>query len=120
MYYVTILSSRPLAVLISPYLVSPVQITDDRAQVCYDDSAYLEKFNTSTLGSLSASHHKAICKVDFPAFDWPRASFPRLRYPLNEFVAENEREEARCLAEVSPGKSRPFPPCGEKDDENLE
>ncbi|XP_065832442.1 4-aminobutyrate aminotransferase, mitochondrial-like [Oscarella lobularis] len=54
----------------------------------------------SGAGSLSASHHKAICKVDFPAFDWPRASFPRLRYPLNEFVAENEREEARCLAEI--------------------
>ncbi|TYZ61468.1 hypothetical protein PybrP1_004676 [[Pythium] brassicae (nom. inval.)] len=57
-------------------------------------------FHGRLLGCLSTTHSKAIHKVDIPAFDWPVASFPRLRYPLAAHEAENAAEEARCLDEV--------------------
>ena len=52
------------------------------------------------IGSLSTTHSKAIHKLDIPAFDWPIAPFPKLKYPLNEFQQENAEEEARCLDQV--------------------
>eukprot|EP00003_Mantamonas_plastica_P004205 TRINITY_DN1331_c0_g1_i4.p1 TRINITY_DN1331_c0_g1~~TRINITY_DN1331_c0_g1_i4.p1 ORF type:complete len:418 (+),score=132.13 TRINITY_DN1331_c0_g1_i4:372-1625(+) len=55
-------------------------------------------FHGRLLGSLSATRSKAMAKVDIPAFHWPTAPFPQLKYPLNEFEAENAAEEARCLA----------------------
>ncbi|TMW64268.1 hypothetical protein Poli38472_012890 [Pythium oligandrum] len=57
-------------------------------------------FHGRLLGCLSTTHSKPIHKVDIPAFDWPVASFPRLRYPLEAHQAANEAEEARCLDEV--------------------
>jgi 4-aminobutyrate aminotransferase/(S)-3-amino-2-methylpropionate transaminase len=54
-------------------------------------------FHGRLFGSLSATRSKAIHKVDIPAFDWPVAPFPQLKYPLNEHVQENEAEEKRCL-----------------------
>lgn len=57
-------------------------------------------FHGRLLGCLSTTHSKAIHKVDIPAFDWPVASFPRLRYPMEAHQAANEAEEARCLDEV--------------------
>ncbi|KAE8882086.1 4-aminobutyrate aminotransferase [Phytophthora fragariae] len=57
-------------------------------------------FHGRLLGCLSTTHSKAIHKVDVPAFDWPVAPFPKLRYPLDIHQAANEAEEARCLAEV--------------------
>lgn len=57
-------------------------------------------FHGRLLGCLSTTHSKAIHKVDIPAFDWPVASFPKLRYPLEAHQAANEAEEARCLDEV--------------------
>ncbi|WWD20158.1 4-aminobutyrate aminotransferase [Kwoniella shandongensis] len=56
-------------------------------------------FHGRLFGSLSATRSKAIHKVDIPAFDWPCAPFPELKYPLSEHVAENEAEEKRCLEE---------------------
>ncbi|WWC65717.1 4-aminobutyrate aminotransferase [Kwoniella dejecticola CBS 10117] len=56
-------------------------------------------FHGRLFGSLSATRSKAIHKVDIPAFDWPAAPFPELKYPLNENVKENEAEEKRCLEE---------------------
>ena len=56
------------------------------------------------LGCLATTHSKAIHKIDIPSFDWPIAPFPRLKYPLEEFVKENQQEEARCLEEVTPGQ----------------
>lgn len=53
------------------------------------------------LGCLATTHSKAIHKIDIPSFDWPIAPFPRLKYPLEEFVKENQQEEARCLEEVT-------------------
>ena len=53
------------------------------------------------LGCLATTHSKAIHKIDIPSFDWPIAPFPRLKYPLEDFVKENQQEEARCLEEVT-------------------
>lgn len=38
--------------------------------------------------------------MEIPIFDWPKAPFPALRYPLGSHVAQNEAEEPRCLEEV--------------------
>ncbi|CAD1481044.1 unnamed protein product [Heterotrigona itama] len=57
-------------------------------------------FHGRTLGSLSTTHSKYIHKMDIPAFDWPTASFPAYKYPLNENVRENRQEDERCLAQV--------------------
>jgi 4-aminobutyrate aminotransferase/(S)-3-amino-2-methylpropionate transaminase len=39
-------------------------------------------------------------KIDIPAFPWPVAPFPSLKYPLKDFEKENAAEEQRCLAAV--------------------
>uniref|UniRef100_A0A8C5WME8 4-aminobutyrate aminotransferase n=1 Tax=Leptobrachium leishanense TaxID=445787 RepID=A0A8C5WME8_9ANUR len=52
------------------------------------------------VGCLATTHSKAIHKLDIPSFDWPIAPFPKLKYPLEQFVKENKDEEARCLEEV--------------------
>jgi 4-aminobutyrate aminotransferase/(S)-3-amino-2-methylpropionate transaminase len=38
--------------------------------------------------------------VDIPAFNWPQAPFPKLKYPLDAHKRENDAEEARCLEET--------------------
>jgi 4-aminobutyrate aminotransferase/(S)-3-amino-2-methylpropionate transaminase len=55
-------------------------------------------FHGRLFGSLSATRSKAIHKIDIPAFDWPVADFPQLKYPLDQHAAENAAEEAHCLA----------------------
>lgn len=35
-----------------------------------------------------------------PSFDWPIATYPRYRYPLEENVKENQEIDGACLAEV--------------------
>lgn len=62
--------------------------------------SFTSGFHGRTIGALSATHSKALHKVDIPAFDWPVAQFPRLKYPLEEHVQENREEEANCLAQV--------------------
>jgi 4-aminobutyrate aminotransferase / (S)-3-amino-2-methylpropionate transaminase len=57
-------------------------------------------FHGRTLGALTCTHSKSVHKIDVPAFDWPTAPFPKLRYPLKDYVAENEAEESRCLEGV--------------------
>lgn len=69
-----------------------------------DCSSYVPKPTTFCFagpGCLATTHSKAIHKIDIPSFDWPIAPFPRLKYPLEEFVKENQQEEARCLEEVT-------------------
>lgn len=62
--------------------------------------SFEKAFHGRLFGSLSTTHSKAIHKLDIPAFDWPIAPFPKLKYPLNEFQQENAEEEARCLDQV--------------------
>ena len=57
-------------------------------------------FHGRLFGSLSTTRSKAIHKMDIPAFDWPQAPFPSLKYPLEEHAAENAKEEQRCLEEA--------------------
>ena len=54
-------------------------------------------FHGCLFGSLSTTRSKPIHKLDIPAFDWPQALFPSLKYPLSEHVRENAAEEQRCL-----------------------
>ncbi|XP_065268022.1 4-aminobutyrate aminotransferase, mitochondrial isoform X5 [Emys orbicularis] len=66
----------------------------------YSILSFMGGFHGRTMGCLATTHSKAIHKLDIPSFDWPIAPFPRLKYPLEEFVKENQQEEARCLEEV--------------------
>jgi 4-aminobutyrate aminotransferase/(S)-3-amino-2-methylpropionate transaminase len=58
-------------------------------------------FHGRTFGALTATHSKYIHKLDLPAFDWPTAPFPHLKYPLEENERENREEETSCLEQVS-------------------
>jgi 4-aminobutyrate aminotransferase/(S)-3-amino-2-methylpropionate transaminase len=39
--------------------------------------------------------------MDVPQFDWPTAPYPKLKYPLDAYAAENRKEEDRCLEETA-------------------
>ncbi|MEE6498485.1 hypothetical protein FKM82_003124 [Ascaphus truei] len=66
----------------------------------YSILSFMGGFHGRTMGCLATTHSKAIHKLDIPSFDWPIAPFPRLKYPLEQFVKENQEEEAHCLEEV--------------------
>ncbi|KAL0111466.1 hypothetical protein PUN28_012986 [Cardiocondyla obscurior] len=66
----------------------------------YSIMSFKGSFHGRTLACLSTTHSKYIHKMDIPAFDWPIASFPEYKYPLEENVRENKQEDKRCLAEV--------------------
>ncbi|KAL5089928.1 hypothetical protein Trisim1_004762 [Trichoderma cf. simile WF8] len=57
-------------------------------------------FHGRLFGTLSTTRSKPIHKVDIPAFDWPQASFPKLKYPLEDHVEENAKIEQASLDEV--------------------
>jgi len=56
-------------------------------------------FHGRLFASLSTTRSKPIHKLDIPAFDWPQAPFPNIKYPLEEHTRENAEEEERCLSE---------------------
>lgn len=62
--------------------------------------SFTSAFHGRLFGSLSTTRSKPIHKLDIPAFDWPQAPFPALKYPLDQFAAENAAEEQRCLDET--------------------
>jgi len=62
--------------------------------------SFKSAFHGRLFGSLSTTRSKPIHKLDIPAFDWPQAPFPRLRYPLADHEEANAAEEAASLAEV--------------------
>jgi 4-aminobutyrate aminotransferase/(S)-3-amino-2-methylpropionate transaminase len=62
--------------------------------------SFSKAFHGRLFGSLTTTRSKAIHKVDIPAFDWPEAPFPQLKYPLEANVEANRKEEDRCLQEV--------------------
>lgn len=69
-------------------------------------------FHGRLFGSLSTTRSKPIHKIDIPAFDWPQASFPLLKYPLEDHVEENKRAEAEALADVERLiTTHHLPPC---------
>ena len=62
--------------------------------------SFKSAFHGRLFGSLSTTRSKPIHKLDIPAFDWPQATFPSLKYPLEENARENAQEEQRCLEET--------------------
>lgn len=54
-------------------------------------------FHGRTMGALSCTHSKSIHKLDVPAFDWPIATYPKYKYPLDENQRENEQIDKKCL-----------------------
>jgi 4-aminobutyrate aminotransferase/(S)-3-amino-2-methylpropionate transaminase len=62
--------------------------------------SFTKSFHGRLFGSLSTTRSKPIHKIDIPAFDWPCAPFPELKYPLNEHASDNAAEEKRCLEET--------------------
>lgn len=62
--------------------------------------SFRKAFHGRLFGSLSTTRSKPIHKLDIPAFNWPQAPFPSLKYPLQDNAAENAREEKRCIEET--------------------
>jgi len=55
-------------------------------------------FHGRTAASLACTHSKYIHKIDVPLAQWQVSDFPRYKYPLDQFEAENKAEDERCLA----------------------
>jgi 4-aminobutyrate aminotransferase/(S)-3-amino-2-methylpropionate transaminase len=86
------------------------EFTKEEIQSCLENKApgapnlsilsFKKGFHGRLFASLSTTRSKPIHKLDIPAFDWPAAPFPQLKYPLAENERENSEEETRCLAET--------------------
>ncbi|XP_056640072.1 4-aminobutyrate aminotransferase, mitochondrial-like [Diorhabda sublineata] len=58
-------------------------------------------FHGRTIATLSCTHSMAIHKLDIPSFSqWPIATFPMYKYPLEDNRRENEKIDGKCLEEV--------------------
>lgn len=87
-----------------------VEWNDEEIKSCLDNAlpgspelaimSFRNSFHGRGFGSLSTTRSKAVHKLDIPSFNWPQATFPALKYPLEDHVKENEAEEKRCLEEV--------------------
>ncbi|CAB16717.1 4-aminobutyrate aminotransferase [Schizosaccharomyces pombe] len=62
--------------------------------------SFRHSFHGRLFGSLSTTRSKPVHKLGMPAFPWPQADFPALKYPLEEHVEENAKEEQRCIDQV--------------------
>ncbi|KAG5981242.1 hypothetical protein E4U55_003135 [Claviceps digitariae] len=62
--------------------------------------SFKSSFHGRLFGCLSTTRSKPIHKLDIPAFDWPQATFPELKYPLEEHAEENAKAEQASLDEV--------------------
>jgi 4-aminobutyrate aminotransferase/(S)-3-amino-2-methylpropionate transaminase len=56
-------------------------------------------YHGNSIGTLSCSDDRVNLQ-GVPTFDWPRAPFPKMNYPLVENEFENRAEEDRCLEEI--------------------
>ncbi|XP_066927871.1 4-aminobutyrate aminotransferase, mitochondrial-like [Clytia hemisphaerica] len=73
---------------------------DGRAPGAPDDLcivAFDKAFHGRSLATFAISRSKAMHKFDYPSWHWPTATFPNLKYPLEDNVQENREEEQRCL-----------------------
>lgn len=62
--------------------------------------SFKNAFHGRLFGSLSTTRSKEVHKLDIPAFQWPVAAFPQMKYPLEQHAAENEAEVERCIQQV--------------------
>lgn len=60
----------------------------------FDNSNHGTSTVTLSCSSEDANHQK------HPTLNWPKASFPQLKYPFAQYEHENMAEEARCLDQV--------------------
>jgi 4-aminobutyrate aminotransferase/(S)-3-amino-2-methylpropionate transaminase len=87
-----------------------VEWSEEEIASCMNNSApgspelailsFKNSFHGRGFGSLSTTRSKAVHKLDIPAFNWPQAPFPALKYPLEENVEANKAEEEACLQKV--------------------
>lgn len=87
-----------------------IERTDEEISSCLDNAkpgspdlsvlSFTNSFHGRGFGSLSTARSKAVHKLDIPSFNWPKASFPALKYALEKFIRENASEEKWCLDEV--------------------
>lgn len=69
-------------------------------------------FHGRLFGSLSTTRSKPIHKLDIPAFNWPQATFPLYKYPLEENTAYNAQQDKQALEDVEHLlQTHPLPPC---------
>ena len=59
--------------------------------------SFEKAFHGHLMGALSATHSKALPKMDIPAFDWPLAPSPTYRYPLWQHEEYNRDQDHICL-----------------------
>ncbi|KAM0364764.1 hypothetical protein ACHAPK_010154, partial [Fusarium culmorum] len=57
-------------------------------------------FHGRLFASLATTRTKTLHKLDIPTFNWPQAPFPLLKYPLEDHIEDNRKEEQRYLDEV--------------------
>lgn len=57
-------------------------------------------FHGRTLGCLATTHTKHVHKRDIPSMDWPVATFPKYKYPLDQNMDYNTKQDMQCLQEV--------------------
>tara|TARA_B100001059_G_scaffold132267_1_gene132427 strand:- start:1978 stop:3357 length:1380 start_codon:yes stop_codon:yes gene_type:complete len=62
--------------------------------------SFKKAFHGRTMGCLSTTRSNAWHKINIPAFNWPVAPFPQLKYPLEENNYYNSIEEVKCLEET--------------------
>ena len=62
--------------------------------------SFKKGFHGRTLGCLSTTRSNAWHKINIPAFNWPVAPFPQLKYPLEENQYTNFIEEQKCLEQT--------------------
>ncbi|KAK9381847.1 aminotransferase class-III-domain-containing protein [Kockiozyma suomiensis] len=62
--------------------------------------SFEKAFHGRLFGSLSTTRSNPIHKLDIPAFKWPKAPFPTLKYPLDQNEEYNRKEEDDCLTEL--------------------
>lgn len=57
-------------------------------------------FHGRTFGVLATTHSKAVHKVDVPSLDWPVANFPMYKYPYEDNLEYNKKQDDDCLQNV--------------------
>jgi 4-aminobutyrate aminotransferase/(S)-3-amino-2-methylpropionate transaminase len=62
--------------------------------------SFQKGFHGRTLGCLSTTRSNAWHKINIPAFKWPVAPFPQLKYPLEDNKFYNFSEEEKCLEQT--------------------
>ena len=84
--------ASPSAEEASASMLNRQPLTNDISVLSFEGA-----FHGRSLGALSATRSKPIHKLDIPAFDWPVAPFPALRFPLEAHAEENAAAEAASL-----------------------